>query len=1023
MKQLNISFLLAMLMSMLGIETFAHDIAVENADGKTIYYVWVNNKTELAVSYRGSDYSSYKNEYSGTIIIPESVSYNEKVYPVTSIESLAFSFCYDLTKVVIPNTVTSIGHSAFSSCTGLISVSISNSVTTIGNGAFEGCFSLTNVSIPSSVISIGKRAFPGKGSLTLMGATPPQLQDNTAFGTSNLIRVPDGSLTTYCGADVWSELASRIVGQSTKIDYDVNVNVDDSRSVLHEVIGEENLNKVVSLKVTGGINGYDIMVMRNKMANLCHLDLTEANIVANSYEYVTGCHTMDNVLPANGFKALGLISIKLPKSITSIGSSAFEGCSYLHEVEFQPGIETIGQSAFKGCSYLKTVNMKEGLKTIRELAFQACERLERVNMKEGLEIIGYQAFGISGGTNSSQTNIEEIVIPNGVKSIGSYAFGNNTKLKRVALPPTLKTIEKGAFYNCSLLEEISIPNNLLSISDEAFKGCSNLIRVYIPSTVSTIGSSAFSGCSKLTDVYTYIVEPPSIEMNTFGLYPSATLHVPTTSYYNYWYDTEWSKFKKVEEFVASYEYFYINEDFTIGEEKGTITGDIDADDPDADLNPGSGLIIETGKTNPQELDEVHIKAKGSDCASVISASNFVANKVYFDIEVSAGRWYFLSFPFNVKKADIQAPGSYVFRNYNPAERANGKVGWQNWIGDLLQKGQGYIFQCAKAGTLSLCVEKAATDWDAENRPQSLTANPATNAQDASWNFVGNPQTSYFDIDKTGYTQPITVWNGTSYDAVRPGDDSYALAPFEAFFVQKPDNQSAMEFPADGRYTKIQWAEEQTKKAAARRMNGVSTDRQLINLTLTDGTSTDKTRVVFNEQKQKGYEMDCDAPKFLSSEQVPQLYTLDQQQSRYAINERPTGEVRLGYVATKNGELTISAQRMDQPMMLRDTKLQITHDLSLGDYTFTTEAGTFESRFVLTPDGSATAVGKLRQMTGVSVMADEGGISFTGIGGQPVNIYSVGGTLLAANVGDGFVSLPKAAYIIKVGTATTKVIVR
>ena len=102
MKQLNISFLLAMLMSMLGIETFAHDIAVENADGKTIYYVWVNNKTELAVSYRGSDYSSYKNEYSGTIIIPESVYYNEKVYPVTSIESLAFSFCYDLTKVVIP---------------------------------------------------------------------------------------------------------------------------------------------------------------------------------------------------------------------------------------------------------------------------------------------------------------------------------------------------------------------------------------------------------------------------------------------------------------------------------------------------------------------------------------------------------------------------------------------------------------------------------------------------------------------------------------------------------------------------------------------------------------------------------------------------------------------------------------------------------------------------------------------------------------------------------------------------------
>ena len=512
-------------------------------------------------------------------------------------------------------------------------------------------------------------------------------------------------------------------------------------------------------------------------------------------------------------------------------------------------------------------------------------------------------------------------------------------------------------------------------------------------------------------------------MSTFSSYKTATLHVPATSYYNYWYDTEWGQFSNVEEFIATYEYFYINKDFTIGEEQGTISGSIDGDDPDADLNPGSGLIIETEPGNPQELDELHIKAKGSDCASVISASNLQANKVYFDIEVSAGRWYFLSFPFNVKRADIQAPGSYVFRIYDPSERANGKVGWQNWIGDLLQKGQGYIFQCSKAGTLSLCVEKAATDWDAESRQETLVSNPATNQQDASWNFIGNPQTSYYDIDQTGYTQPITVWNGSGYDAVRPGDDSYALAPFEAFFVQKPDNQSAMEFPADGRYTKTQWTEEQKNKAAARRTEGVSTDRQIVNLTLSDGTNEDKTRVVFNEQRTKGYEMECDAPKFLSSEQVPQLYTLDQQQGQYAINERPMGEVQIGYVATAKGELTIAATRMDQPVLLRDNEMQTTHDLSLGGYTFTTEAGTNNSRFTLVTDGSMTGVGQLRQLTGVSVMAEEGGISFLGAGNEQVSIYSTGGKLLAGQVGDGFVSLPKAAYIIKVGTATTKVIVR
>ena len=64
MKRQNMKFLLTLLISMMGFETFAHDIAVKNSDGVTIYYTWVNNNTELAVSYRGSNIT-YSNEYSG----------------------------------------------------------------------------------------------------------------------------------------------------------------------------------------------------------------------------------------------------------------------------------------------------------------------------------------------------------------------------------------------------------------------------------------------------------------------------------------------------------------------------------------------------------------------------------------------------------------------------------------------------------------------------------------------------------------------------------------------------------------------------------------------------------------------------------------------------------------------------------------------------------------------------------------------------------------------------------------------
>ena len=139
MKHLRFNtFLLTLLLSMAGITATAHDIEVAN-EGKTIYYVWTNNNTELAVSYRGSYSDSYSNEYSGNVVIPESVTYNGETYPVTSIGLYAFYGCSGLTSVTIPNSVTSIGSGAFDGCSGLTNVTIPNSVTSIGSYAFYLC--------------------------------------------------------------------------------------------------------------------------------------------------------------------------------------------------------------------------------------------------------------------------------------------------------------------------------------------------------------------------------------------------------------------------------------------------------------------------------------------------------------------------------------------------------------------------------------------------------------------------------------------------------------------------------------------------------------------------------------------------------------------------------------------------------------------------------------------------------------------------------------------------------------------
>ena len=112
-----------------------------------IYYDLNNDDKTASVTYMYFYYSSSDNKdaYVGNIIIPESITYSETTYSVTSIGEWAFADCSGLTSVTIPNSVTSIGNYAFFNCSGLTSVTIPNSVTTIGEFAFAYCSGLTSV--------------------------------------------------------------------------------------------------------------------------------------------------------------------------------------------------------------------------------------------------------------------------------------------------------------------------------------------------------------------------------------------------------------------------------------------------------------------------------------------------------------------------------------------------------------------------------------------------------------------------------------------------------------------------------------------------------------------------------------------------------------------------------------------------------------------------------------------------------------------------------------------------------------
>ena len=138
--------------SLMAIISWANGIEIDG-----IYYDILGTAKVTYTGYSNRNPSS--TAYTGSIIIPDSVTYNGWKYPVTEIGDEAFYECSGLTSITIPNSVTKIGKFAFVGCFGLTSITIPNSVTSIGEHAFYWCTSLTSVTIPNSVTSIGVQAF------------------------------------------------------------------------------------------------------------------------------------------------------------------------------------------------------------------------------------------------------------------------------------------------------------------------------------------------------------------------------------------------------------------------------------------------------------------------------------------------------------------------------------------------------------------------------------------------------------------------------------------------------------------------------------------------------------------------------------------------------------------------------------------------------------------------------------------------------------------------------------------------
>ena len=128
-----------------------------------IYYNFSEEEATVTYQYWGTHpkVTGYCgcSDYTGSVVIPETITYNGTKYTVAAISNDAFCGCSELTSVSIPNSVKSIGERAFCECTNLSSVNIPSAVTRVDLASFYDCSSLTSITIPNSVSTIGQYAF------------------------------------------------------------------------------------------------------------------------------------------------------------------------------------------------------------------------------------------------------------------------------------------------------------------------------------------------------------------------------------------------------------------------------------------------------------------------------------------------------------------------------------------------------------------------------------------------------------------------------------------------------------------------------------------------------------------------------------------------------------------------------------------------------------------------------------------------------------------------------------------------
>lgn len=497
--------------------------------------------------------SASESGYSGKIEIPATVENEGVTYSVTAIADEAFTYS-GVTEVSIPEGVVSIGKGAFAG-SYLASIKLPDSLETLGEAAFQGCFSATSLSlgsgirdipggcfmtcmyleeiiIPDQVETIGPSAFQGCGfsakKLTL-GSGLKRIAPWAFYNFRNItsLTFPEGLLEIGdCSFEQCDGLTEVYIPASVET---IGYGPISGRGMRKYTVAPENPNYV---SYNDALYSKDLTLL---------IEYPEARPGQPAWP--------ENLreIGTNACARATFSELRLPETVEIIGDAAFYASSTIRKISLPAAVKAIGTTAFYGNEALEEIDWNgSSATTVGDMAFAYCwKNLTEVVIPDGMETVG---DGMFYGCD----NLKTVSYPSTLRTIGSNIFNYCPRLEKVNFAEGLTEMGQDIFYECKSLKELIIPNSVKTVGQGLCFACSGLETLVIGSGLVVIPEYAFSGCTGLKSVKCISRVPPKNADFPIEAYDNATLYVPEGRTALYRKSPEgWDRFLNIEEFTES----------------------------------------------------------------------------------------------------------------------------------------------------------------------------------------------------------------------------------------------------------------------------------------------------------------------------------------------------------------------------------------------------------------------------------------------------------------------------------------